>query len=140
MNDYDLRCPVCDRRCRNRTDLADHQVEHEAKFFRARIAKAGPFVGVRVFFGPPLVDGEQLDRSPRLQAVVGPETTARAVLMLANDGVPAEVDGITLRNVEPIAEHTYRFMIVHEEWAQDVPGHPKASPRKAVDFNSLLPF
>lgn len=110
------------------------------RFFRARLAKAGPFIPVKVWHGLPLVDGEEVDRSPRLQALVETETTARAVLHVGDDGVPVEIDGVMLRNVEPIAERVYRFMIADAEHAREWrPDHPKATPRKAVDFNTLPP-
>lgn len=108
------------------------------RFFRARIVKAGPFVPVMVWRGPPLVDGDELDRSPRWQALVGAETTARAILM--GDHLPIEVDGVTLRNLEPIAEYEYRFMVADAEHARDWrPSDPKASPKKAIDFHTLPP-
>lgn len=113
----------------------------KTSFYRARIAKAGPFVGVKMFFGPPLVDGDELDRSPRLQVLVDTETTARAVLMTGEDDTPVEVDGVTLRNIEPTTEADYRFLVADSAHARDWrPDHPKASPREAVDFNTLLPF
>jgi hypothetical protein len=107
-------------------------------FYRARLVKDGPFVGVMVWHGGPLVDGEQVDRSPRWQALVGTETTARAVLM--GNELPVDVDGATLRNLEPIKEHEYRFMVADAAHASDWrPDDPKASPRKAIDFHTLKP-
>lgn len=111
------------------------------RFYRARLAKRGPFIGVKVFLGPPLIDGEQIDRSPRWQALVDTETSARAVLMFGEDGLPVEVDGITVRNIEPTTEADYRFLVADSAHARDYrPADPKASPRQAVDFNRLLPF
>lgn len=112
------------------------------RFFRARLAKLGPFVGVKVFFGPPLVDGELLDRSPRLQAQVEVETTGRAVLHLGEDGVPVEIDGLTLRNIEGCTEAVYRFLVADAAHAREWrPDHPKANPRKPVDWlRTRLPF
>ena len=111
-----------------------------ARFFRCRLVKDGPFVPVKIFFGPPLVDGEELDRSPRWQAVVNAEPTGRAATMLGIDDAPVEIDGNTLRRVEPIDEPTYRFMVADAEHARQWrPSHPKASPKKAVDFNTLPP-
>ena len=112
------------------------------RFYRARIARRGPFIGVKVFFGPPLVGGEEIDRSPRWQTIVNGETTGRAVLQTGNDDVPVEVDGITLRNVEAITLAEYQFLVADAEHAREWrPDHPKAKPREAVDFLSLrLPF
>ena len=108
------------------------------RYYRARLAKLGPFVGVKVWHGAPFIDGDDVDRSPRWQALVSTETTARAVLM--GEHLPVEVDGVTLRNLEPIAEHEYRFMVADAAHARDWrPDHPKAEPRKAVDYHSLKP-
>lgn len=108
-------------------------------YYRARLVGGGPYVGVMVWHGLPLVDGDELDRSPRWQALISTATTARAVLM--GEHLPVEIDGATLRNLEPIPEHTYRFMVADAEHASDWrPDDPKASPKKAVDFNKLLPF
>ena len=110
------------------------------RYYRARLVGAGPFVPVKVWHGLPFIDGEEVDRSPRWQALVGLETTGRAILM--GDDVPVEVEGCTLRNLEPIAEHDYRFMVDHQRWAQVAdPAHPKANPKRAINFNTVkLPF
>ena len=108
------------------------------RFFRARLAKGAPFIGVRLFVGPPVVDGDELDRSHRLQVTVADETTSRAVLMLGDGDIPVEVDGVTLRSIEPVSEAEWRFLVAHQAWATEhQPDHPKAKPRKAVDFNTL---
>jgi len=112
------------------------------RFFRARMAKAGPFIGVRMFFGPPVIDGEELDRSPRWQVTIGAETTSRAVLMLAADEIPVEVEDVLLRSVEAVTEAEWQYLVAHQAWATEhAPNHPKAEPRRAVDFNTIpLPF
>ena len=107
-------------------------------YYRARLVGKGPYVGVTTFFGPPVVDGEELDRSPRWQCVVGTETTGRAILM--GDHLPIEVDGIGLRNIERIKEHEYRFLVATSDWATaHAPDRPQAQPRKPVDYNTLKP-
>jgi hypothetical protein len=109
------------------------------RFYRARLVTGGPDVGVATWFGPPWVDGEEVDRSPRWQALVGIETTARAILM--GDELPIEVDGIGLRNIEPIKEHQYRFLVATSDWATaHAPDRPEANPREPVDFHTLKPF
>lgn len=111
------------------------------RFFRARLVKGGPAIGVRMFVGPPIVDGEELDRSPRLQVMVDVEATSRAVLMLGTGDIPVEIDGVTLRSIEPVTEAEYRYLVAHRAWASDhAPNHPKAQPRKAVDWSTMLPF
>lgn len=112
------------------------------RFFRARLAKAGPFIGVSMFFGPPVIDGDELDRSPRWQVTVGAETTSRAVLTLGADEIPVEVEDVLLRSVEPVTEAEWQYLVAHQTWAAEyAPNHPKADPRSAVDFNTIpLPF
>lgn len=111
------------------------------RYYKARLVKDGPFVGVKVWHGLPFVDGEEIDRAPRLQALVHTERTARVVTMTGVDDVPVDVDGVTLRNIETILEHQYRFLVAHADWAKaHKPDHPKADARKPVDFNKLLPF
>lgn len=111
-------------------------IEH---FWQARLVTDGPFIGVRTFFGPPLIDGEHLDRSPRWQAVVRDETTGRRILL--GDECPIEVDGVFLRNIEKIKEADYRFLISHANYATTHrPDMPDANPHKPVDWMKLKPF
>jgi hypothetical protein len=112
-----------------------------ARYYRARLAKAGPFVAVKVWYGQPVIDGEEVDRSPRWQALVDTETTGRAVLMFGENDVPVEVDGVTLRALEPTTESEWRFLVADSQHAKQYrPNDPKASPRRAVDFANLTPF
>jgi hypothetical protein len=105
-------------------------------YYRARLVGAGPYVGVMVWRGLPFVDGEEVDRSPRWQALVGTEKTARAILM--GDELPIEVDGVTLRNLERISEQDYQYLVAHADWAkQHAPSMPDASPRQKVDLKRM---
>lgn len=109
---------------------------NQVRYWRARLVKDGPFIGVKTFFSGPVIDGEELDRAPRWQALVGHETTARAILM--GDYIPIEVDGANLRNLERIEEHEHRFLISHAGWAVvHAPDRAEANPREPVDFNTL---
>lgn len=111
------------------------------RYFSARLAKGGPAIGVKMWHGEPLVNGDTLDRSPRLQVTIAAETTGRAVTMTGVDGVPVEVEGAMLRALEPITEAEWRYLVAHQAWAEEhAPHHPKAEPRQAVDFNKILPF
>lgn len=98
-------------------------------FYRARLVKGGPYVGVKVWHGQPLVGGELLDRSPRWQCLVGAEDEARAVLM--GDALPIEVDGVTLRNLEPIGPADHAYYVAHGRWAEAGGDHIRATPRVA---------
>lgn len=107
------------------------------RYYSARIARAGALIGVRVWFGPPLIAGEELDRSPRWQVQVGDEDSGRAVDQFADDGRPVDVHGITLRIHEAIDEADYRYMVARQNWAVDhAPNDPQAAPRKAVDLRA----
>lgn len=105
-------------------------------FYRARLVGQGPYVGVMVWHGMPLVDGDELDRSPRWQALVGTAKTARAVLL--GDSLPVEVEGVTLRNLETVAEDEYRYLVAHADWArQHAPTAPDATPRQKIDLRRM---
>lgn len=105
-------------------------------YYRARLIGGGAYVGVMVWHGLPLVDGDELDRSPRWQALISTETTARAILM--GDSLPIEVDGVTLRNLETIDEPDYRYLVAHADWAkQHAPSAPDATPRQKIDLKRM---
>lgn len=119
-------------------DLPDFPAS--ARFFHARMRKNGPFVGVAVWEGAPWVDGEELDRSPRLQALVRTETTSRAVITMGVD-TPVEIDGIWLQNVTHTTKSNYLYLVEHAAWSTaHAPHNPAASPSEAIDFNKLTPF
>lgn len=111
----------------------------ERFYWQGRMVSKGPLIGVATWFGPPLVEGEELDRSPRWQALVRTETTARAILL--GDSVPIEVEGIFLRNVERTTKSNYDYLISHAAFSTShAPHNPDASPTEAIDFNKLTPF
>lgn len=111
---------------------------NQVRYFQARLVTNGPYVGVKTFYSGPVIDGEEQDRSPRWQALVGTETTARAILM--GDYIPIEVDGVGLRNVERIEQHEYEYLVAHGGWATThAPDRAEANPRKPVDFHTLKP-
>lgn len=111
-----------------------------ARFYQARMRKGGPFVGIAVWEGPPWVDGEEVDRSPRLQALVRTETTSRAVIMMGVD-TPVEIDGMWLQNVTHTTKSNYLHLVKHADWSTaHAPHNPDATPGEAVDFNKFIPF
>jgi len=110
------------------------------RFYQARMRKNGPFVGVAVWEGAPWVDGEELDRAPRLQALVRTETTARAVILMGVD-TPVEIDGIWLQNVTHTTRANYEFLVEHARYSTaHAPDNPDAMPTKAIDFNKMEPI
>lgn len=101
-------------------------------YWRAKLVKDGPWIGVKTVFGPPIVEGEELDRSPRWQALVRTETTGRAVLY--GDECPIEVEGIGLRNLERITEQEWRYLVDHAAWSTTHAPHlPDAAPKVKID-------
>jgi hypothetical protein len=110
-----------------------------AGYYAMSLVRGGPLVPVKIWFGRPVLDGDELDRSPRWCCEIDRKTDR-------------EVDGIReLLDFDrawpwcarkPIDEATYRYMVAHADWAvEHRPEHPKATPRKAVDWlNSSLPF
>lgn len=108
------------------------------RFYSARLTKTGPIVGVKLFYGPPIVHGEELDRSHRLQCLVDLDPDGCFCWQLDARGAPVDVDGHTLRQVTPIDETEYRFLTARADWAQQwSPQHPSAKPRKAIDLRNM---
>lgn len=104
----------------------------EQFYWKARFGKGMPVIGVMTWHGAPVIDGEEQDRSHSWQALVRTETTSR--LVLQGDHCPIEVDGVFLRNCEPISEADYRYLVDHADWATKfAPAHPEAAPNKAID-------
>lgn len=110
--------------------------EPQSGYFKSRLVRGGPYVGIRIHWGTPVVDGEEQDRSPRWLVTV--------------DGAPDFVEtgdaGYQCRVLHdiyrywphcakrPIPEHEYRFLIDKAKWAKaHATDRPEASPRKAVD-------
>lgn len=89
--------------------------------------------------GPPLVEGDELDRSWRWQALVRGETTGRAILF--GEPLPVEIEGVFLRGIEKVSEAEYLFLIQHSAWATAyAPDSPEAAPTETIDFMKLTPF
>ncbi|HVY51877.1 MAG TPA: hypothetical protein VHA07_10005 [Devosia sp.] len=108
------------------------------RYYSARLVKSGPIVGVKLFFGAPVIDGEELDRSPRLQCLVDTETSGRYVWQLDDRGAPLDVEGCMLRQVTPIDEAEYRFLTARAQWAAEhKPEHIAAAPQRRIDLTKM---
>jgi hypothetical protein len=102
------------------------------------LVKDGPYIGVMTWFGMPIRDGEEQDRSHSWQCLVRNETTSRAILQ--GDHTPVEVEGMFLRNIESITKAQYQHLIAHSEWSTKyAPHHADAAPSVAVDLMKLKP-
>lgn len=108
-------------------------------YWTARYKKDAPLIGVKTFWGPPLVDGEFVDRSPRWQALLRNETTARAIYM--GEPCPIEIEGVGIRNIEPTTRQNYEFLVAHSAFSTaHAPDNPDATPTEAVDFDKYIPI
>lgn len=106
--------------------------ETEVHYWRARFGRETPNIGVRTFFGPPLMDGEYLDRAWRWQAVVRLETSGRVIEF--GEPCPIQVEGVNLRNIERIDAADYRYMVDHADYATKYrPDLPDAAPKTRID-------
>lgn len=110
-------------------------------FYRVRLVRGGLFVGVRIWFGQPIIDGEVQDRSPRLCVEVDGKTDR----IEYDDGgaqighTPLDVHEVW-PFVTPITEREFDFLARRRTWATDHdPDHPAANARKPVDLRTLKP-
>ncbi len=112
-----------------------------AGHYSMRLARGGVRVAVRIWYGAAIIDGEEQDRAPGWFC----EIDGRADRWERDDDsgyrcrVPLEIERAWPYCAgEPITESEYRYLLAHAEWArQHQPEHPRAQPRKAVDFNTL---
>lgn len=114
-----------------------------AGHYAIKLVRGGPRVPVRIWFGLPIIDGEEQDRAHGWFVEVDGRTNR---VERDDEGyrcsVPLSVESVwPFCAKDPITEAEYRFLIAHAAWARDyAPEHPKASPREPVDFSTLLPF
>lgn len=102
-------------------------------------------VPVRVWFGQPIIDGEEQDRSPRWCA----ELDGRTDTFEYDDSgyscaIPLDAERVWPWCAKyPITEAQYRYMRDYAAWAKaHAPDKPQASPRSAVNVKaakSVLP-
>jgi len=115
-----------------------------AGLYAMRLAKGGILVAVRIWHGLPIVDGEELDRSPRWCVEIDGKTDR-----LEKDEatgyrcrVPLDIGRAwPFCSGRPIAESEYQFLKARAAWAKDhAPAHPAAKPREAVNVRALPPL
>lgn len=101
-------------------------------------------MAIRIWFGAAFIDGEEQDRAPGWRCEIDGRTDH-----WERDAegyrcrVPLDVDQVWPYCArDPITQEEYEFLKAHAGWAKEhAPDHPKAEPRKAVDFaNMKLPF
>ena len=111
-----------------------------AGYYATKLVRGGPRVPVRIWHGQAVVAGEEQDRAPGWFVEIDGRTDR---VEFGDDGyrcrVPLDVETVWPHCAkEPIAESEYRFLVADAAHARDWrPDHPKANPRKPVDFNTL---
>ena len=100
-------------------------------FYRRKLVKGGPFVGVLIFWGCPLdpYSGEPMQRSPMLRCWVNGEEAD-------------PIDQWTWVAGGKITQAEYEFLLADAAHAMEFrPAAPRANPRKTIDLmESELPF
>lgn len=111
--------------------------------YTTRLVKRGIQVPVRIYFGPPIIDGVMQDRSPRWCVLIN-GTSARTER--DKDGnamcrVPHDLDSVwPFCAINPITRREYRFLLRRVAWARThAPAHPAARPREPINVRTLKP-
>jgi len=112
-----------------------------AGHYTIKLARGGVRVPVRIWYGAAIIDGEEQDRSPGWFCEIDGRTDRweRDADTGYRCRVALEIDRAwPFCAREPITEAEYRFLTADAAHARQWrPEHPKAQPRKAVDFNTL---
>lgn len=113
--------------------------------YAIRMVRDGPLVAVRIWFGPPVIQGEEQDRSPRWCAEIDGFTDypQRDRTTGATCRVPFDIERVWPWCAKhPIDQATYEYMVARSSWARrHNRENPAAKPRDAIDFTSLAtPF
>ena len=112
-----------------------------AGHYATRLVKDGPRVAVRIWYGAAVIAGEEQDRGHDWRVEIDGRTDRWE--LDADTGYRCRV-ALELERAWPfcakdkITEAEFRYLTAHAGWAREhSPNHPKANPRKAVDFNTL---
>lgn len=113
-------------------------------YYQMRLTKGGVFVPVFIWYGAPIIDGEELDRSPRWCVEIDSKT-CRADFDDAGEligRVPIEIERAWPYCARwPISEAEFEFLKGRAAWAREhEPNHPAAVPRETVDLLKLKPI
>lgn len=101
-----------------------------AGFYRGRMVRGGPWLAIRIWFGPPLDPdtGEECDRAKRWQATRG-----------GAEADPRQLWPYVANH--PIAEAEFNYMSALRAHAvKHEPDMPEAAPTSPVDLNRLKPI
>lgn len=104
-------------------------------FYATQLVRNGPLVPLRIWYGAPILDGEELDRSHRWCVEVEGRTER------VRDGIPELLDVTKFWPWcarRPIPRHEYDFLMARRSWAAaHAPNHPAAKSRERIDFNTI---
>lgn len=112
-------------------------------FYRARLVKDGPWIGVLAWFGPPIDPdvGDELDRSWRWQALVDGESVEPNWHAGRIEDRAQFLAALGIRNIAAIDGDEYRYLAATRQWAaSNDPDAPEANPRRRVDLRELPPI
>lgn len=101
-----------------------------AGFYQTKLVRGGPWVAVRIWFGPPLdpVTKEELDRSHRWQAMRDGKLLDD-VFRVWPYVVGHEID-----------EARYNFLLKKADWSvKNDPASPEASPTTPISHHHIKP-
>jgi hypothetical protein len=114
-------------------------------YFKTRLVNSGMWVAVRIWFGSPIIDGEEQDRSPRWCCEVDGRTGRNDYDDEGNrlGTVPLDpiLDEVWVHCAgRPISRNEYGFLRKRAAWArQHAPEHPAAKPRQPINLRKLPP-
>jgi hypothetical protein len=108
-------------------------------YYKTRLVNSGAWVAVRIWFGAPIIDGEEQDRSPRWCVEVDGRTDRFD--REAGHRVPLDaLDVWPWCAGHPISRHEYGFLRKRAAWARDhAPEHPAANPFERIDLRAMKP-
>jgi len=112
-----------------------------AGMYGVRLVGGGIRVPVRIWYGAPIIDGEEQDRSPRWCVEVDGVTTKTD-----DDGVRVPLDPIyddiwPLCAGRKVDQAEFDFLTRRRAWAHKfAPDHPAANPRERIDVRKLPPM
>ena len=109
-------------------------------FYRTQLIRKALHVGVMIWWGRPVVDGERQERSPRWCVAVDGRSDKWDDE--AQCHVPLDVfDVWPWCGREPITHREFAFLKRRALWAREhAPEHPAANPRQAIDRRKLKPL
>ena len=109
----------------------------QAGFYRAALVKGGPLVAIRIWFGAPVVDGEEQDRAPRWCVEADGHTDELV------EGTRQLLDVYRFWpwcGRSPLTKARYDHMLAYARWCRaHAPDRPEANPTQAVKWNDTKP-